>query len=593
MTVDLNEKIIPDFDVITENIENLLTDINTVQSDKLFRKALGNEYSKKVKEECTSIKKRLYGTFNIVIIGDFKRGKSTLINAIIGENIAPTAVTPETVTINKISYSETPGAEAILKNGKKVLLSYNELNRKAIEDITKQLPAEIDFIDIKSDAEILKEISVIDTPGVGDLLKAFDQKVADYLVNADAIIYVISARSPLSISEQAFLSSAVLPQNFSRIFAVVNMTDTLETPENIQKITDLMSERISTISSDISLFMLSALDELCRKKELKRPEPELANLLETNFYEFETAINNDIVLQKDVIKSERAVSLTSNLLNEMQGKIDLLKKSIKANSDNLLINKDDLKKQNEALSGHIETAKTETAQVVDSMKTESKGWMQKYLTRIQFELESIQSQVTVSDLERYLQFYLSDLTNNAIKSCTDQHKNEISERLAEFSKNISNEITLAAFGTVDTQIASNITDISWTKVDSTFFVIDHFAGPFLGPLMIIGQAIAGFVRQSSVSKKQAEYLAPVINNFNSFVTDVFENLDTIYDELKLYAVNTIDDIYQTQINISLEAITQAHQIAADEEIKSEQIIEYLDSLTQTIEEHKEELNKYV
>jgi predicted GTPase len=237
--INIDDRIILDFDSLSEDVEHLLSDINSMRSEKMFRKSLGADFTQKLKDYNTSVKKRLYGTFNIVIIGDFKRGKSTLINAIIGEDIAPTAVTPETVTINKLSFSETPGAEAVLKNGKKVSLSYNELNRKAIEQIAEKLPTEIDYIDIKANAEILRNISVVDTPGVGDLLKAFDQKVADYLVNADALLYVISARSPLSITEQAFLSSAILPQSFSRIFAVVNMADTLETIENINKIAGL------------------------------------------------------------------------------------------------------------------------------------------------------------------------------------------------------------------------------------------------------------------------------------------------------------------------------------------------------------------
>jgi len=589
---NINDRIILDYDSLCDDIENILNEVNALRLEKLFKKALGDDFSEKVKESCGSVKKRLYGSFNIVIIGDFKRGKSTLINAIIGEDIAPTAVTPETVTFNKISFSETVGAEAVLKNGKRVALSYNELNRKAIEHITEQLPSEIDFIDIKSNAEILRNISVIDTPGVGDLLKEFDQKVADYLVNADALLYVISARSPLSITEQAFLSSAVLPHSFSRIFAVVNMADTLETVGNVERITELTKERITAISPDISTFILSALDEICRKKDLKRPEPELADLLEMNFLEFESALQNDIILQKDIIKSSRAVSLAERLFSELRSRVNLIQNSLKANSDKLLANEEEFKNQNSELLKTVEKKKSEIALEIDAMKNESKGWLHHFLMRLKQELESIGTAVSVSDMERHFQFFMSDLIKSAVTLCVERHQKDISEKLTNFSNDISQEITQSAFGSVDAQIASSITDISWTKVDTTMFAIDFIGGEILGPLMIVGQTIAGFVRQSTISKKQTEFMAPILQGFGSVINDAVNNIDSIYEQLKLSAIDKLDELFQSQIEVSLEAIEQARQISADEEVKAEQVVEYLNSLLGSVEGFNKIIEKY-
>jgi ribosome biogenesis GTPase A len=189
---NINNRIILDYDSVCDDIESVLDEINSLRSDKFFVKTMGADFAQKVKNRGALVKKRLYDAFNIVVIGDFKRGKSTLVNALIGEDILPSAVTTETVTINKVSFSETPKVEAVLKNGTRAMLSYKELQRKSIEKIAEQLPSDIDFIDVRSNAEILKEITIIDTPGVGDLLKAFDQKVADYLVNADAFYYHIN-----------------------------------------------------------------------------------------------------------------------------------------------------------------------------------------------------------------------------------------------------------------------------------------------------------------------------------------------------------------------------------------------------------------
>jgi biopolymer transport protein ExbB/TolQ len=370
------------------------------------------------------------------------------------------------------------------------------------------------------------------------------------------------------------------------------MADTLETAENVERISELTRVRITAVSPGINTYTLSALDEICRKKELKRPEPELANLLENNFLEFESALQNDIILQKDVIKSARAVSLAEKLYNEMKSRVKLIQNSIKANSDKLLANEEEFKNQNAELHKTVEKKKNEMALDIDTMRNESRGWMFNFLSRLKQEIEAIGSTVSVSDLERHFQFFMSDLIKSAVTSCVERHQKDISDKLTDFSNDISQEITQSVFGNVDAQIAGSITDISWTKVDTTVFAIDFIGGGILGPLMIVGQTIAGFVRQSSISKKQSDFLAPILQGFGSVMNDTVNNLDSIYEQLKLSAIDKLDKLFKSQIDVSLEAIEQARQIAADEDVKAEQIVEYLDTVLQSVERNKEILNKY-
>jgi len=594
---DINSRISVNYDSICADINGFLEDMNLLRAEKMFVKTLGNEFSQKIKEYCLSVKNRLYGTFNIVIVGDFKRGKSTLINALIGEDIAPTAVTPETVTINKFSFSETPKTEAVLKNGKKVSLSHNELKKSAIEKITAQLPAEIEYIDILSDAPILKDISVIDTPGVGDLLKRFDDKVAEYLVNADAVIYVISARTPLSLSEQMFLSASVMPQSFSRIFTTVNFSDTLETEEDIKKIEALTKKKISAINPDISVFMLSALDELCRKKNLNRPKPELQGLLENNFLEFETGLNNDIILQKDVIKSTRSVALAKNFVNEAVNRVNLIRASVKANSERLLSSEADLKDKNSELLKKLDGRKTALALEIDEMKIEARGWIRDFMQRLKNEIEAIQTSASVSDLERHFQFYLSDSIKSALIACVERHQKDIEEKISDMNKSLSEEITQSAFGSIDTAIAGNITDISWTGVDSALVYNDLFQGfvkriVIARPLSLLGQAIAGFIRQGAINKKQSDFLGPVLNGFSAVEGDVINNIDEIYEKIKLNAMDKLDELFQSQIDASMETISQVRKISEAEDIKAEEVEDYLNSVLEKIGESKAVLDKY-
>jgi GTPase SAR1 family protein len=598
-TEDLSGRLVLDYDSVRADVENILGEIDSLRSNKLFIAALGENSARKVRDNCAAVRKCLSDAFNVVVIGDFKRGKSTLINALIGDDIVPAAVTPETVTINRLSFSETPKAEAVLKNGHKMTLAHNELKREAIEKISGQLPSEIDYVDIRANVEILREISIVDTPGIGDLLKAFDQKIADYLMNADALIYVLSVKSPFSMTERAFLSTAVMPQGFARVLAVVNMADTLETPENINKITEFTKEKAAEINPDIYVYTLSALDELCRKKGVKRPEPDLAAPLEANFLEFETALNNDIILQKDIIKSTRAAALTRISLDDIANRINLVKNSLRANVEKLALNEEEFKNENSALMKKIEKKKAELASDIDGMRREAKGWMAEFMARLKDEIRGAEKNAEVSDLEKHFQFYMSDQIKNAVMTCVERHRKDISDRISDITKSVSSEIAENAFGSIDAKIAENIADIGWTNMDFAMFWGKAFIKaygvdlvPIVPNIVLIGQVITGYLRQNTVSKRQADFLAPILQGFDSIDGDVIKNADAVYEKLKLAAIDKLRETFQNQIETSLDAINMAKQIALDESVKSEDVAEYLDSALTGLEKHRDVLNKY-
>ena len=65
----------------------------------------------------------------------------------------------------------------------------------------------------------------------------------------------------------------------------------------------------------------------------------------------------------------------------------------------------------------------------------------------------------------------------------------------------------------------------------------------LGQLVLIGQAIAGAVRQSSISKKQADFTAPVLQKFGTISDDIMRGVDDIYAQITKRSLNTLDELY--------------------------------------------------
>ena len=144
------------------------------------------------------------------------------------------------------------------------------ITREKLEQRMKLFPAKISYVQIKDNAPILKEIRIVDTPGLSDL-ESLDKQVMDYIVNADAIMYAASCLLPFSESEQLFLASHVQPQRFGMLYILVNMIDAM----NSQKDADKILKRVKNISERIVpnaiVYGISGADELSRKLGRERP----------------------------------------------------------------------------------------------------------------------------------------------------------------------------------------------------------------------------------------------------------------------------------------------------------------------------------
>ncbi len=567
----LRDRSIIDFDDLKETIRQTADALQRLRLDRHSSKLLGETVLKKMEIYEKSLRRRLTEPFHLVLAGDFKRGKSTLINALLGKNIVPTAVTPETVTINEIFYGTEPSCEAVLENGRRLRLTPSELKREALEELSGRLPSPIRCIQIRESSEFLRDVTLVDTPGAGDLMKAFDDRAAEYLAGADAVIYVVSARSPLSLTEQAFLSSAVLPQSFARILVTVNMADCLETTEDIEKVLNLTAERVRDIFPDTRVFAISALDELCRRLEKPRPVPELAEYLENSFFAFEDALQNDILLQKEVIHSERCVHMAESILLDMEARIRRLQDALLSGVERLARQEDELKGENTRLTDDIERQKQELSKAIDAMELEAESWMLGFLSRLKAEIRSIHGTAETSELERHFQFYLADTVRQALSACISRHQADIADRVQQSLNQLTQQLAAEAAAGTEAEVNAVLPDVLWTGADTVMFFASDFLrlDEELGLLYVVGQAIAGFFRQGSLKKRQKDYLEPVLSGFDSISMEILRSLKAAYEKLKKTSVDRMDEIFQARIRSSLESIRQARTILEQEGLKRE------------------------
>lgn len=591
--MEKNDRRIIDFEEVKTILQQTAEELHLLCRDSPTKKLLGDVLIRRIEDGERMLRRRLTEPFHLVVTGDFKRGKSMLINALLGRETVPTAVTPETATINEISWGEEPSCEAVLENGRRIRLSPEDIRRDSIESLKKELPSPIRFVRLRENIPLLKDITLVDTPGTGELMQAFDSQVSAYLAGADAVIFVLSARSPLSLTEQAFLSSSVRPRSFSRILAVMNQCDCLDAEEDILRVRRLVQERLCEILPDTQVFAVSALDELCRKTGAQRPAPELERFLETQFLAFEDALQNDILLQREVIQSERCIAAAKAVLLDLENQLRLLRQSIKAGTEELEQRESELTGENSRLLDDMEAQKQALARSVDSMYLTADQWLLDFLARLKAEIQAIRSTAGISDLERHFQFYMIDMVRQAVHSCLQVHQMQVSDQIQSSLKLLGRRLALDAASETAVGVEAALPDTLWTGSDTVMFFAGDFLGlnEALGLFYVIGQAIAGFMRQKSMKEKQKDFLGPFLSGYDSFTLEVSESLKRAYEKLKLAAVNKLEELFRSRMESSLDSIRQARDILKSEGLRRGDALASLEDLEKEILKLQSELEQ--
>ena len=219
MGAGIENRITYDPDEITRLLENQLDKLKVFRFDSRYRSLLGESFINLAARWEKDILSRRNDPFTLVVCGEFKRGKSSLINALLGEDVTPVNVTPETVTLNRIIYGPHSN-EAVLPGGKKLQLSDEEMQRENLEALMRQTGFSFRQIDLQRPVDFLKQTAVVDTPGLGDSMQDFGGLVEEALAQADAVVYVFSVNYPLSQTEQLFLKTMIVPQKYTDLLLV-------------------------------------------------------------------------------------------------------------------------------------------------------------------------------------------------------------------------------------------------------------------------------------------------------------------------------------------------------------------------------------
>jgi GTP-binding protein EngB required for normal cell division len=197
--------------------------------------------------------------FTLAVLGQFKRGKSSLMNAIIGRELLPTGVLPLTSAITVLRYGP---AERLVVIREDALFPEELPTGRLAEFVTERgNPGNVKRIKVARVevplAFLRHGLEFVDTPGVGSSIEANTATTYQFLPQCDAAIFVTSVDSPLSKTELEFLAG--VRQHVRKVFFVVNKIDLLS-PAEREDVLEYVRDSLAHLPQDqrVSLFPASA-----------------------------------------------------------------------------------------------------------------------------------------------------------------------------------------------------------------------------------------------------------------------------------------------------------------------------------------------
>jgi GTPase SAR1 family protein len=280
--------------------------------------------------------------FYLVFLGQFKRGKTSLLNRLLGADLLPVGVLPLTSIVTVVRHGSQPGARVHFSDGTQREITLDEIAEYATERGNPKNRKGVAEVEVFFPSPWLEAgLCLIDTPGIGSAFEHNTQVAYQFVPRADAAIFVFSPESPLTQPELEFLHH--IRNSIGKIFFVLNKADQVsdaERREILEFARQVIREQMP--SGELRFFPVSA--RLAAEADERR---DSAGLEASGLVEFRRALERflerhaaDLLVESTraalarVVRDERlTLELESRALKlsaeELQSKIGLIEQAWK------------------------------------------------------------------------------------------------------------------------------------------------------------------------------------------------------------------------------------------------------------------------
>ncbi|EIA77264.1 GTP-binding protein [Campylobacter coli 132-6] len=331
--------------------------------------------------------------FNIAITGVMNSGKSSLLNALLKEDFLGVSNIPETANLTLLSYGNTQEAviyfwdtqewDNILKSSKfsKELKEFidelalkidikeyvqdkaltQKINLKELKEFSSaknQISALIKKIEIKSNLEFLKNnISIVDTPGLDDIVVQREILTNEYLKESDFLIHLMNASQALTQKDAEFLIHCLLNSRLGKFLIVLTKADLLS-QKDLDEVINYTKESLKARLENFDTHLIEKIDFLCVSAKMAsdfyKGLSSEESFKKSGMKEFEEYLFNELYSgekSKIILKAYKKELLLElrNILNEYEMQNKLIKEDgqgLSEENDKLLL---EFKAKEEAL----------------------------------------------------------------------------------------------------------------------------------------------------------------------------------------------------------------------------------------------------
>jgi Dynamin family len=395
-------------------------------------------------------------SFSIAVVGEFKRGKSTFINAILGAEILPADILPTTATLNRVTYGSQPFVKIIFKDNEERDIAIHKL----VSFVTKLTP------ECEAVAATVKEaviyypvnycrnnVEIIDTPGLSD-----DENMTavtlSVIEKVETAIMVTSALAPFAESEGNFITQKLLTTGLSQIIFVVTGIDHFPRPQDVEKVLKLVKQRIKDFVENwaeqefgqdslayqlyvnkigsIKVFGLSAYQALSAKATENH---EL--LAQSRFPEFEVALHK-------LVTNERGKIFLQTVVNQVIAIATEIGETLNNTTNNLLFSYQEQEQKyakiNDLLA-KFKRIKSDKILQISANNEQLKSQTKPLISQLEYQLKQAAEQIIDSTETSF---------SNDINTLLQQFANQVDNALQQVSQNIAQEIQAIVYRELST-----------------------------------------------------------------------------------------------------------------------------------------------
>jgi small GTP-binding protein len=342
--------------------------------------------------------------FLVVVVGEFNAGKSTFVNALIGDELLPMGITPTTDAIELIRWAS--------KRHNDYLWREKDVIREWLHPNTGG-----------------PGVVIVDTPGTGSVFRKHETIAKNFLSRSDLVIFLLSAKRALAETERLYLE---LARDYGKkIVVVINQTDLLQKREQKEVKAFVQQQLEELLDLRAEIYMVSAKEALKERgsvHSLFSPvsgDPGGMNA----FREYLRAIFQRVppAKQKLYTQLDFVDSLARKNIETLDQQITLITGDT-ALAESL---RQELERQAATLDEHLKTAETELDRVFGDLRTRGRAFIQKNLT--------IQRATHTLDRDQMRDEFEKEVVGNAlgqITSISEQYVNAVVDNSRRYWRSI-------------------------------------------------------------------------------------------------------------------------------------------------------------